>query len=210
MREYHKIHSIFKREQKTNQFIFGDWARPEFGYLANNLWVFTEKVDGTNIRVHWDGATRIFGGRTESAQIPATLIKRLEELFPVEKFKDLPPLMLCGEGYGAKIQSGGNYKQTQDFVLFDVLVDKWWLERENVVDIASKLGLDVVPIVGEGTIQEAIDFVRNGFNSTWGSFIAEGLVIRPKVELFARDGSRVITKIKHKDFKMPVATAASS
>ena len=24
-------------------------------YLKDNDWIFTEKIDGTNVRVHWDG-----------------------------------------------------------------------------------------------------------------------------------------------------------
>jgi len=38
--------------------------------------------------------------------------------------------------------------------------------------------------------------------STWGDFIAEGLVLRPEVDLFAESGKkRIITKVKYKDFR---------
>ena len=43
----------------------------------------------------------------------------------------------------------------------------------------------------------ALSIVGQGL---WGDFTAEGLVARPKTELFGRDGKRVITKIKYKDF----------
>ena len=49
--------------------------------MKNCDWEFTEKVDGTNIRVHWDGHTVEFGGRTDKAQIPKPLLERLETLF---------------------------------------------------------------------------------------------------------------------------------
>ena len=39
-----------------------------------------------------------------------------------------------------------------------------------------------------------------GFKSQWGDFMAEGIVARPAQELRTRDGHRIITKIKHKDF----------
>ena len=84
--------------------------------------------------------------------------------------------------------------------MFDVKVGGWWLKREDVEGIASKLGIKVVPVIGSGTLQQAIDFVKNGFKSEWGDFIAEGLVLRPLIELKARSGERIITKIKHKDF----------
>jgi hypothetical protein len=35
MNEYHKIHTIFKRDEK-GKLIFGDFSRPEFEYLQHN------------------------------------------------------------------------------------------------------------------------------------------------------------------------------
>lgn len=98
-------------------------------------------------------------------------------------------------------KGGGNYYSDQRAVLFDVHVGEWWLRRLDVEGIAAALGIPVVPIVGEGTLAEMVEMVRKGFNSQWGDFIAEGIVARPRVELKARDGSRIITKIKHKDFE---------
>jgi hypothetical protein len=207
MKEYHKINSIFKRDDKTKRFIDGQYAQTEFEFLKNNPWVFTEKVDGTNVRVDWDGEKVTLGGRTDNAQMPVTLIQRLQELFPVEKFKALyPDLKLClyGEGYGYKIQSGGKYiPDAVDFVLFDVSVDCWWLERINVEDVAYKLEIKVVPIIGDGTLDDAIDMCRKKFCSIWGNFESEGIVARPKVELRTRNGHRIITKVKCKDFITP-------
>lgn len=199
--------------------ILDQYALPEFEYLKDNPWVFTEKIDGTNVRVMWGGAGLSFGGKTDNAQMPMPLITKLQELFdttPKRKlFKELfeqpdengeiaePEVCLYGEGYGAKIQKGGgNYiKDGVDFVLFDVKIGDMWLERENVEDIAKKFGLKVAPILGEGTLDEAIEMTKKGFNSQWGDFLAEGLVLRPKTELKTRRGERVITKIKHKDFR---------
>lgn len=212
MLEYVKINTLFKRDMANKgRIIETEWACPEFEFLKYNEWVFTEKVDGTNIRVsavfYLDNRKELrFGGRTDAAQIPATLLDALNKLLTFDKFaaafegQDLVPITLYGEGYGAKIQNGGNYRPSQSFVLFDVQVGNWWLERHNVEDIARKLGVDVVPIVGTGTLADAIALVRNGMKSTWGDFASEGLVIRPKVELNTRSGHRVIAKIKHRDF----------
>ncbi len=121
-----------------------------------------------------------------------------------EVFKDqLEEVILYGEGYGAKIQKGGgNYiKDGVDFVLFDVRVGKIWLQRKDVEDVANKLGLGIVPILGYGTLIQMIDMVEKGFNSQWGDFPAEGIVARPIVEIQTRMGNRIITKLKHRDFK---------
>ena len=108
---------------------------------------------------------------------------------------------LYGEGYGAKIQKGGgNYRQDQGYVLFDVKIGEWWLERYSVEEIASTLKIDIVPVIGHGTLYDMVEKARSGFNSTWGDFKAEGIVARPCCELKSRNGNRVITKIKYRDF----------
>jgi len=209
MKEYHKIQTVFKRDPETKfrTLLMDEWAIPEFGYLADCQWIFTEKVDGTNIRVMFDGEAVSFGGKTDAAQIPALLVDRLNSRFLTteqrqilrETFPDGG--CLYGEGYGAKIQkAGGNYRSDQDFVLFDVKVGEWWLRRPDVEDIANKLALDIVPIVGTGTLHDMVDTVLKGIASQWGDFQAEGLVARPATELRTRSNHRIITKLKHRDF----------
>ncbi len=203
MDKYSKIQTIFKRDMaKKGEIILGKYSLPEFEYLKDNEWEFTEKVDGTNIRVHWNGSTVRFGGRTDNAQIPATLGAKLMDLFPAEKFTNFEEVTLYGEGYGVKIQKGGgNYKSDGvDFALFDVMIDGWWLKREDVEDISDKLEIGIVPVLGGGTLNDAVYMARKGFDSVWGAFPAEGLVLRPRVELKTRSGHRIITKIKLRDF----------
>ncbi len=207
MNEYHKIQTLFKRDMSTKHktLLEGEWTLPEFEYLANNQWTFTEKVDGTNIRLIFNAGLLAFAGKTDAAQIPAQLIARLNERYlPLAaKMQAIFSCDAClyGEGYGAKIQKGGGkYRQDPDFVLFDVRVGEWWLQRSDVEDVATKLGIDVIPILGEGTLHDAVEWVKRGIRSTWGDFEAEGIVARPKIELRARSGERIITKIKCRDF----------
>ena len=208
MRSYHKIVTVWTRDPATSYkaLVEGEWATPEFAYLKDNQWLFSEKFDGMNVRVGWDGETVTFGGRTDRANIPAKLVARLIELFPAEKFVAFDgPVVLFGEGYGGGIQKGGGkYREDQGFILFDVYVGEdqgIWLERDNVVDIAENMGIDAVPVVGVGPLEDAIAWVRHPLKSTIGDHEMEGLVMRPAVELLDRRGSRVITKIKAKDFK---------
>lgn len=211
--KYHKIMSIYKRSDITKKFLIGEYATPEIEYLKDNTWVFTEKVDGTNIRIMWNGKDVIYGGRSDDAQLPVPLIYKLDEMFKVFKkrqiFKEVfgeeeQDTVLYGEGYGNKIQKAGNFylPNAVSFVLFDVKVGEFYLERENIEDIGHKFDIKVVPIVGQGTLNDAIEMTKKGFNSKWGNFIAEGIVARPKVEMFTRKGERVITKVKHRDFRI--------
>lgn len=209
MKKYHKIPTVFKRDPNTNfrTLIEGEYATPELEYLRFNDWLFTEKVDGTNIRAMWHQETGVtFGGKSDNSQIPAHLVNRLNKIFSgkanvfARTFDG--PVCLYGEGYGAKIQKGGgNYSDTQEFVLFDVKIGDWWLEWEDVVDVADKLELHTVPVYGIGPLPKMIDVVKAGITSAWGDFQAEGLVARPRVALMTRHGNRIVTKLKTKDFR---------
>lgn len=203
MKEYHKIQSIFKRDERGR--FTSDYSMPEFEYLKDCEWIGTEKVDGTNIRVMWDGENVKFGGKTDNAQIYVKLYERLVEIFKIDLMKEhfKEPVCLYGEGYGARIQKGGgNYiSDGVDFVLFDIKCGDWWLKRESLELISNNLEIKIVPIVFRGNLFQAIQKVETGFNSQWGPFEAEGLVLKPKIELFNRKKERIITKVKTKDFK---------
>jgi ATP-dependent RNA circularization protein (DNA/RNA ligase family) len=206
---YHKIQTVFLRDPDTKYrtLLDGQFAKPEFEYLKDNEWIFTEKIDGTNIRVVWDASARLvlFRGKTDRAQIPPFLYLKLETMFTVDLFHAYYPetsMTLYGEGYGAKIQKGGGkyIQDGVDFILFDVNIGGIFLERENVEDIANNLGIKVVPIIGRGTLRDAVIIAQHGFASQVGTQTAEGLVMRPSVELLSRRGERVISKVKHRDF----------
>lgn len=209
MKEYQKIEAIFERDiAGSKKLIIGKFRNPAIQYLANTQWVFTEKIDGTNIRIAWDGHKITFGGRTDRAQIPAHLVNKLNEMFgdvaTEELFEQLfgeKEVILFGEGYGAKIQNGGLYRDDVSFILFDIMVGGIMLERENVEAIARALSIDVVPIILRGTINEAIEYVKAHPKSTIGVAPMEGLVGRPAVELRDRAGNRIIVKVKVCDFE---------
>lgn len=209
MIEYNKIDTLYKRDMEgTKKLLEGEFRNPAVEFLKDNIWQFTEKIDGTNIRVYWDGHKVQFGGRTERAQIPSDLVNYLNSVFGTseaeqifeEKFGETE-VILFGEGYGPKIQNGGLYRSDVSFIMFDVLIAGNYQPRESVEDIAKAFGIDIVPIIFEGTIQEGVDFVKGHPDSTMGTAKMEGLVGRPKIEMRDRCGKRVIVKIKWEDFK---------
>lgn len=207
---YHKIITVYKRDpdNRYKTLLEGEFALPELEYLKNNDWVFTEKVDGTNIRVMYSDESVVrFGGRTDNAQMPTFLLDKLQDRFTPNSMERVFPdteLAVClyGEGFGAKIQKVGSkyIPDGVDFCLFDVRIGGNFLARENVEDIADKFQIPIAPIVGRGTLQDAVALTELGFDSTWGDFMAEGMVMRPETELLTRAGKRIISKIKFKDF----------
>jgi hypothetical protein len=209
MEKYHKIQTVYFRDLETKKLSEGKWAKPEFKLLKDINWICTEKVDGTNVRIIWDGENVKFKGKTDNAQLPTLLFEALQKIFTNEKLQNCfqkTPVCLYGEGYGVKIQKGGNYlRDSNNFVLFDVKIEDWWLERENIEGISDKLEIDIVPIICSCSLQEAIEYVKKGFKSTIAvenkDYLAEGLILKPEVELFNRKKERIITKIKYKDFE---------
>lgn len=218
-KEYHKIRNLYKRNPDDNyeSLLIGQFDRPEFQFLQTCNWIGTEKVDGTNIRVGWNGQKVSFSGKTENAQIPEHLMQELFEMFPKEKLAKCfsstdewdndteSGYCLYGEGYGVKIQKGGGLyiSKSCSFILFDVAYNGMFLERENVRDIANKLKIEVVPVRAVSNLRSLTEFVKKGFNSGVSEAIreAEGLVIRPETELLDRSGKRIIAKLKTKELQ---------
>ena len=144
MQKYPKIQTVYLRDpdNKYKTLLEGQYAMPEFEYLKDNEWYFTEKIDGTNTRVMWHGImpgaeTLTFHGRSDKAQIPPFLLDKLQGIFHKDRFSEVfeEPTNVClyGEGYGARIQKGGGdyIPDGVDFILFDVKIEDWWLKRED-------------------------------------------------------------------------------
>jgi len=230
---YPKIDTLFNRDPKTFKVNELEIRRPEF--LIPNIWDVTEKIHGMNIRVYYQkGESTIpfvqYFGRGEKAQIPKLLNQYLPETFTVEVMqKAFTPekfpvrgensftVVLFGEGYGNQIQKGGGDYTTDvsvSFRLFDVFVydsanplGGWWLELDNITDIARNLGIKTVPYLGPMHIDEIVDMVKDEdmmVSSIEGSVetkMSEGVVCRSSPLLFMRNGKRLMWKLKRKDFE---------
>lgn len=212
MISYVKIETPYKRDERgTKKLIEGEFRNDAVSYLSNVMWNWTEKIDGTNIGVVWDGHSVTFQGRTERALIPSELVNRLNELFGGNVNEELfeqkfgeTKVILFGEGFGRKIQKGGgNYiPDGVDFILFDVYLpdSDLWLQRDAIEDIASVFNIRVVPMIMTGTVKQAVEFIKEHPKSTIGNAMMEGLVGTPICGLKDRQGKRIITKVKVCDF----------
>ena len=221
--KYHKINALYNRwrkdldpietlplNKKYGDFKDGEFAQSEFEYLFNNQWIWSEKLDGTNIRIYanWSEQYGIHTfevkGKDENSSIPKDLLEWINnwiyendqivsDLFAAED------IILYGEGVGTKIQKVGHNFGSQHFKLFDVYINGFWLQKDDVLNIANKLSLDT-PITWIGTIQDAIDKVKTLPVSSFGNFTIEGYVGQPIVRLNDAKQKRITTKIKVCDF----------
>lgn len=219
MTTYQKIPGLYKFDSETRTYDKETFSTPELEALRKApIWLFTEKVDGTNIRVIWDGYRVKFAGRTDNAQIPPKLLDHLNEKFGgpdnerlfEEKFgvPESGYVVLYGEGFGAGIQKGGKYRSDTSFVLFDVKIGDLWLNRESQEDITKFFQTDLVPLVFSLPLPliSGIELVQNTFHSAWQNdpkqrHIAEGLVATTILGLRDRRGNRIAVKIKDRDLR---------
>lgn len=217
-RTYPKIETLFERDTKTFKVDPERIRRPEFALVDSTAWMFTEKVDGTNIRIRVDSEGNVtYGGRTSSAQLPSNLVEVLNEQFAKDsetvakivyniKSHGIETLTLFGEGYGPKIQKGGgNYREVPGFIGFDILVDnQTWLQPEAAFLSFNEYQIDHVPIL-DWSLSDAIRNVVTGFPSTLTDRIpeCEGIVARPLMNLYDQRGNRVMWKLKTTDFHNP-------
>lgn len=214
MKQYQKIKTVWNRnpDNKFKTLLAGDWSKNEFIYLAHNRWVCTEKIDGMNMRVRFSNNIIDIKGKSNSAQIPPFLLTKMQQLFPLELMQKVfgpgqrwnaeYQICLYGEGYGAKIQKDGETYISADvnFILFDVLINDIWMPFDTVQQFGAALHINTVPIVYEGNLNNAIAIVQTGFKSHIADRQAEGLIMKPLLELTDRLDNRIITKVKCKDF----------
>lgn len=208
--KYVKIETPYLRDNKTKKMLEGEFRNEAVAFLKDAQWECTEKIDGTNVGIVWDGHRVSLQGHNPKAQLPCELVNWLirtfcgesnEELFE-QKFGAMP-VVLFGEGYGGKIQKvGKQYRSDLSFILFDVYLpaQNMWLKRESVNNIAEYFNIDSVPVILTGTLDEAVAFVKEKPLSTIGTAPMEGLVCRPLVELKTREGERIMVKVKVRDF----------
>jgi len=212
MFKYPKIETLFNRDEKFK--VTDEIRLSEFNNIKR--WYITEKIDGTNIRIIYTPEEKlIFRGRTDNASIPTFLLEELQNIFTIEKVKSIldnpieKGMCLYGEGYGAKIQKGGgNYNQYNSFRLFDIWIDGWWLEWGSIVEVANKLKIKTVPILGVTpmNIGEAINLVKSNFLSEVANeegisgHKAEGIVARAYPTMLFRNGIPIKWKLKIKDY----------
>lgn len=212
---YPKINTLWKRDSK-NRVITGDYASREFRDLHLASWVWTEKIDGTNIRLGWDGYSFVVGGRTNNAVFNKPVIDALygvcEQITP--RMRKLYPgqfVVIYGEGYGAGVQKGGGYRSTPGFIAFDAMVGDIYgfpantpmLSGRKFSELMDEFGLDRVSVLATCSIDTAWSWMLN--REIYGTFPdvpLEGIVGRPENGYYKRNGdvlAPIICKMKYRD-----------
>ena len=204
MREYQKIETLYTFDSEIKRFR-KKLYNPIVEYLKDCKWFGTEKIDGTNTRVLWNGHSFEFAGRTDSGDLPKALRELLANTFNYDmeilfeqKFGN-KEVILFMEGYAGKIQNGA-YQGPESIIGFDIMIGDVYLDKAVSKQIFEELGLKFVPVLEFNNLQECIDYVYNNKQSIiQPESKIEGLVCYPAVRLYDHQGKRIIVKIKNKD-----------
>lgn len=204
MKEYQKIESLYKFDAERKGFT-KEFFNPIVEYLKDLQWYGTEKIDGTNIRIHWDGIKFEIAGRTDNAEVPKAIQEIFNEIFNSDmevifeqKFGKKDVCLFC-EGYGGKIQKGAYSCETK-LIGFDIMVEDTYLDKETSYKMFEEIGIEFVPVMLFKNLQEAIDYVKNVEDSIQcQGDKTEGLVCYPIKRVYDHQGNRIIVKIKRKD-----------
>jgi len=116
------------------------------------------------------------------------------------------PIYIYGEYFGQGIQKcGGRYYDNNDFCVFDIDIQGWWITKEMRDAYCKELSLKTVPFIGVNTLQGFEKMVTEGFTTRVDgakdqTLIEEGIVARPLVPIKDGRDNRIIVKIKHCDY----------
>ena len=178
-----------------------------------------EKVHGSSAHVSWNGEKLHFfsGGESQT---------RFEAIFDHEKLKagfvalghGTTKVTVFGEVYGGKCQGmRETYGEDLKFIAFDVAVGNTdstdtqratclWLSVPDMAEVATGLGLEVVPYSKIPATLEALDAARDAPSEVakrrgiTDPKPREGIVARPLFELTKNNGERILCKHKIEKF----------
>jgi hypothetical protein len=165
-----------------------------------------EKVHGTSAHIEYDATV---------GRVPITFYsggekhERFVNLFDQENllkvFQEMghEKVTVYGEAYGGSQQKMGHtYGPDLKFIVFDVQVGDCWLNVPNMDQVATRLGLEVVPWEETSTELDALNALRDKPSEVairrgmGNDKQREGVVLRPLEEMTVNNDHRVI--VKHK------------
>lgn len=197
-----KTKTLFQRDDKF-KVIPGYLTDVRYGLI--NKWLLTEKMDGTSVILSTKNRGYSFHGRTAKSQFTPAMQQFLD--YEAQSAANnlyhsmVDEADIYAELYGEGIQGNPHGVDGMHLRVFDVRIGGFWLDYENMCDVAEKAGLRTVRYMGICDIPTAVDFVRSRQIGTIGrTDYVEGVVARTALNLYDNQGNRLTWKLKRKDF----------
>jgi len=165
-----------------------------------------EKIHGTSASISISNNDLHFFSGGEKHEKFVELFDR-EALMQKFEEMELDNITFYGEAYGGKQQGMSHtYGKELRFIVFEVKIDDKWLDVPNAEMFAKNFGLEFVAYEKVSTDLAALDAERDRpsrqakRNGILEDKKAEGVVLRPLIELTKNNGERIICKHKRADF----------
>lgn len=200
--EYQKIDLPFKFDSVSKNYT-ETFLKPEYEYLKDLKWVATEKYDGMNIRVYFDGYTVSYYGRSKNAELPTKVENLLKETFKeaeiiFEQNFGNKEVILFMECFGGKVQGSKGrkwYNEVDESLIgFDVMIEGKYLDRKYIKDIFALFNVPSVELKVFNSLNEILETVKE--KTLHPDRYFEGYVATPLIPLLDSNGNRIFVKIK--------------
>lgn len=184
-----------------------------FTDAVDEEWVATEKIHGASYCIAIDSRTGEVrtGKRTgfigeddkffNHEQADRVAVPKIKEVQYENGY-----LIFYGELCGGNIQKGVDYSEEQRFVCFDIAAVRDdepnrlnFFSYDEMVTLCDTVGLERVPEIKRDSFEELLQ-LDNMFDSNYGSFTAEGFVMKPVRSAWLSNGSRMAIKSKNSKF----------
>lgn len=192
---------------------------------SDDLYVITEKVDGSNIQIYNDGTVTKIGSRNnmidsklktfgkEILHIYLYTRELSKEIFDIcknEIDKSIKVVIIFSELYGPKIQKNVYYGDNPWYYPFDIAIQNnertYFLTYDVFEEIMEKTEHKIyAKQLHIGTLEECLKY-KTKFDTTLCNKkdnVCEGIVIKPynKIVYIEKNNSRLIIKKKNEEFE---------
>ena len=167
--EYPKIHNVYKFDESNKEFT-RTFYDAEVEYLKDLKRLATEKYDGMNIRVYYDGYSVSWYGRGSRSKLPDEVNDLLKKYFVdttiifEQHFGDCE-VELFLECYGGKINGSkkrGRYGGIDETLIgLDVMINQVFLDRTKIDSIFEIFGIKSVQLIEFNNLEETMKYVEN-------------------------------------------------
>ena len=197
-----KTKTLFERDDKFKVKV-GHLTDERFGYI--DKWILTEKMDGTSVILSVGKNGDEFYGRTAKSQFTPAMAQYLETALTsaCANLYDhgIEEADIYAELFGEGIQGNPHGMRGMYLNVFDVRIGGFWLDLDNMTDVARKAGLNSVAVMGVTDISGAVKYVRDEQVGITGQLgYVEGVVARTRKYLYDNQGNRLTWKLKRSDF----------
>lgn len=204
---YQKIECpyIFDIETKKFKEVY---LNPLVELLKDVKWLGSEKYDGTNIRVYYDGYRISFHGRNDNTNMPSEILDLLKKTFDnteiiFEQNFGNKEVILFMECYGGKVLGSKRshwYNDSDESLIgFDVMINGKYLDKRKIKPIFDLFNIKTVEFKIYNNLQEILDLVKE--ETFYQERYFEGIVATPIIPVYDENGNRIIVKVKCKMYR---------